>query len=492
MQRIPKYVPEQMDRNVQVALLALLSHSTKFGVEVALTVPADLYDVGPHREIAKAVVHYRLRYHKAPSTKQLAVLVEGLPLAQEQIKVARLLAAKFEEHMQGMNKEFMVEQARVFAIRQNFKKAALDAATEANKPNGDNEIVRKIIYDAMMYSPDTTDLGINLGDAERSLAWLGQKDIVWPLGIEPFDRHAIGLVPKGLVLYLAGKNTGKSWACIHVGREMMKQKRKVLHITLEMSDLKVAKRYHMVFNGLSRTMDKYTTVDFKRDNKGNVVGLDPRLVRPRLAETSRRLRETLERRMITWHEEFEGLRIKEYPSGKLRLSQLIHYLDQLANVDGFKPDVIILDYPDLMDLPTTDQRIALGKLFVDLRAVAVEQEAAMFAPSQINRAGMNAEQVRSVHTSEAMLKVNTADTVLTYSQTPGEKAIKLARLYANHVRDAENDIDVLISQAYGIGQFVTEATIMNKELRELVLGEAKETEAEAAAKLEPPAEESLL
>lgn len=464
---IPEYVPEQLEANLQVSLLALLGYSTKRGVEVAIQVPPDLYDQGAHKEIAKATIAYRLKYGKAPGPKQMPILVEKLPLAEEQIKVARLLASKFPQHLKGMNRDFVVEQAREFAIRQNYKRAALGAAIEANKSHGSNDSVRKLMYDAIMYSPENLDKGMSLAD-ERSLAFLDEQEQVWPLGIKPLDDAGIGLARGTLMLYLAKKNSGKSWMCVHVGRQMLKRGLKVLHISLEMSETQVAKRYHQAFNAMSRNYNKYIRVKFDRDKAGNAQGWDIKHVKPKLSQLDPAARRKLLKRMKIWHKEFNNLRIKRFPSGKLTVSALVQYLDQLGSIDDFYPDVVLLDYPDLMEIKSDNHRLDTGRTYVDLRGLAVERNFALFTPSQINRQGYEVELVTSVNSAEDISKVNTADIVLTYSQTRLEKTVGLARLYANHVRDSEAGAEVAISQAYAVGQYVVSAHLMGDSYKDTI------------------------
>jgi len=483
-QKIPDYNADQMVGNLQGALLGLLCDSTKRGVEVAIQVNPELYDVGPHREIAKAAIAYRLKYSRAPR-KQLPIMVENLPLADEQKEVARLLAARFDRILKGMNRDYIVEQARTFAIRQTFKKAALSAAIEANKLQGDNELVRKMLYDAIMYSPENVDKGMSLAD-ERSLAFLDESELVWPLGIKPLDDIGFGLSRGTSTLYLGPKNSGKSWACVHVGRQMLKRGLKVLHVTLEMSDVQVAKRYHQAFNAMSRNYNLFLLIKFdKADKHGVVGGFDSKLSKPRLAQTDPRVQAKLRKKIALFEREFKSLRIKRFPPGQLSVAMLTHYLDQLGSIDDFHPDVVIVDYPDLMEIDKNNYRLDIGRVYIGLRGLAVERNFALFTPSQVNRIGMNASLVTSTHSSEDMHKVNTADNVLTYSQTKTEKGCGLARLYANHARDTEAGLELIISQAYTIGQYVIDAYKMTDDFKQSLIEGHKGDE---KAKPEEPAE----
>jgi DNA primase len=62
--------------------------------------------------------------------------------------------------------------------------------------------------------------------------------------------------------------------------------------------------------------------------------------------------------------------------------------------------------------------------------------------------------------SEDISKVNTADTVLTYSQTEQEHRVRMARLYVDYARNAERGTTILMSQSYATGQYVLDSALM--------------------------------
>jgi len=53
--------------------------------------------------------------------------------------------------------------------------------------------------------------------------------------------------------------------------------------------------------------------------------------------------------------------------------------------------------------------------------------------------------------------------VLTYSQTPAEKSLNLARLFVEKARNEESKMQVLITQAYGVGQFCLDSAPIHSD-----------------------------
>jgi len=62
--------------------------------------------------------------------------------------------------------------------------------------------------------------------------------------------------------------------------------------------------------------------------------------------------------------------------------------------------------------------------------------------------------------AEDKSKLDTSDTVITYSQTKAELRLGLARLYLEYSRTAQRDLTVLITQAYTTGQFAIQSALM--------------------------------
>jgi replicative DNA helicase len=160
------------------------------------------------------------------------------------------------------------------------------------------------------------------------------------------------------------------------------------------------------------------------------------------------------------------LRIEYFPSGTLTMAMLNALLDKLERVDGFVPDLLILDYPDLMALDRNNLRISLGSLFVSLRGVAGQRNLALVTATQGGKEAAMANTVNATHVSEDYSKIFTADTIVTYSQTPKEKKSGLARLFVAAARASKDGFIVLISQAYAIGQFCMDSTFMGEHIEQ--------------------------
>ena len=162
------------------------------------------------------------------------------------------------------------------------------------------------------------------------------------------------------------------------------------------------------------------------------------------------------------------LLIKEFPTSTLTMGQYNAYLDMLERTEGFVPDLVLIDYPDLMALDTSSLRIDTGRLFRQLRGVAVARNHALVTVTQGNRSSDSARVVTTSMVAEDWSKIGTADTVLTYSQTSEERELGLARVLVAAARDQQDKYIVLISQSYATGQFCLDSVYFSKFLEEEV------------------------
>lgn len=287
-----------------------------------------------------------------------------------------------------------------------------------------------------------------------SVEYLGVRD-VYDMSVERTNNF----VANGVFVH----NSGKSWFCVHCGRQALLQGAKVVHVTLEMSDTKVVGRYYQSITAAAWKDDKFARSTLEFDDLDRLTGWSTERVRPEASLSSAGARKWLRSRIEKWGTKLGRLVVKEYASGSLTMTELRGYLDYLAAAHRFVPHVLIVDYPDLMSLDTRNYRLDMGRLYVELRGLGQERSMAVVAPTQGNRESLGAKRVGAAMVSEDVSKNFTSDTVLTYSQTEkGEHPRGLARLKVEYARDAERGQTILMAQSYATGQYCLQAALMRK------------------------------
>lgn len=317
--------------------------------------------------------------------------------------------------------------------------------------------------------------GVFLRDIDAWLRFRREDDEqdLFTSGLDALDDKAVRPARGELFVLLGASGSGKSWFLINAGKHNLVGGKRVLHITLENSLDITLQRYTQSF--LSLTCDEGKAVSVRVFEDPN-MSFEGRLRRPENptrvvpdTPTVESVRELSPRELARRLEPFQRrgqLLIKHYPTSSLTLSMLIGYLDMLELRDGFKPDLLILDYLTLMNLDTRDLRVSIGQLTRNLRGLAGQRNLALVTAVQGNRASRTAKLVTSAHVAEDWSILATSDTFVTYSQTLYEKSRGLARLYVEKARNASDKWLAGLTQSYEIGQFALDSYYFSAALRE--------------------------
>jgi hypothetical protein len=356
------------------------------------------------------------------------------------------------EHLNG---RWVADKTGAWVEEQRLKGATLAAADLLATGGPDiAEQVRGLFHDALTSETPTLDPGLRLTDTARTFRFLDRRAEGIRLGIAPLDDLGLELTPGMMLMYIAAKGRGKTWFAVHCGKQALRHGHKVLHVTLEISDVDVAARYYSGFFTIANRDEPSTQARFHLDAQGLFIGAKNVVRMPKFYWQDPEIRSKLRKEIKDAGLQMDRLLVKEFPAGSLTLPVLEHHLDYLAFQHNFVPDVLIIDYPDLMRIDHRELRIGLGRLYVGLRGLAARRKLALVVPTQGNRGSLGARRVRSSNVSEDITKVQTADVVLTYSATDWERGNGIGRLLLEHARHVEDKVYCMIAQDYARGQFI--------------------------------------
>lgn len=452
---------EHLPETLQEAVLAVLATDERYGPVVAGQVRPEHFD-GQLHDAAAAILAYYRQYNRPPGAGNLlAVLAPG-----RETPAARRLADTLTAQAATINAAYAASRTGEFVHRQTLLTAVSEAGDRFLSGNDDGlvEDVEGILRGALNAQRTPMEAGTFLSDATRGLQFMDRREEGYRLGIGPLDAAGVGLLSGELLLYVAPKNSGKSMFAVHCGRQALMQGARVVHLTLEMEDQQVVGRYYQSLFGASWSGDKQLRAELEFDDMERLSGFKTRRVAPKRVLSSPGAKKWLHGRIKDWGTRLRNLVVREFPSGTLTLQALEGYLDYLEAAHNFVPHVLIVDYPDLMDVPLRDFRLGLGRTYVGLRGLGQKRHMAVVAPTQGNRSSLRASNVHADMTSEDISKVFTADVVLSYSQTEGEERLGLARLHVNYARTAARGQTVLMTQSYPTGQYVIQSALMRSSV----------------------------
>ena len=230
---------------------------------------------------------------------------------------------------------------------------------------------------------------------------------LWP-GIDDVTHGGFYKEGKCLVLVAAQAGLGKSVCLSNLAVNFLKQEKCVVVISLEMSENVYAQRFDAHISNLD--INSFMT---------NGDALKARV------KAFKRLYP--EARLI----------VKEFPPHAVSALNIDRYLKTLIEIKGIKPDVLIVDYLNLVKanrINTGDSLYLEGMAASEeLRALSYKYTIPVISAVQVNTAGMNNAEVGMQHVSNSRAIVMTCDylQVLVQSEEDQHNGILRAKIVKN-------------------------------------------------------------
>lgn len=373
-------------RDFQVRVLYLLLNDRPFFSAIAPILNPDYFD----NELISWAVDTIIKYNKKSkliiTKSSLEVEFKDSNLSVSQ-KLFNQLMEEVEEAGKQPDLEFTKEKITAFCRNQNMKNKILKVAGMLNDSE-DKEDEDEVVYDKIYYEmKDALAAGIEIDYGYDYAAEVDRRyeedarnpiETPWPVVNDLMDG---GLAAGELGIIVCPPKTGKSWLLVSLASHAATLGKNVLHITLELSKEYVGQRFD-----------------------ANLTGIDSKKLR-----TQRHLiKDALIRKGIK-----NNIKIKRFNKPSLFIIE--KYIDQLIE-SGFKPDIIFIDYADLIKGDGGELRMVLKEIYEDLRGLSFEYDIPVWTASQSNRASMKAEKVTGDLLAEDFSKLMTADFVLSLSK----------------------------------------------------------------------------
>jgi len=282
------------------------------------------------------------------------------------------------------NYEWLMDEFERFSRHKGLERAILKSADLLEK--GDYGPVEKLVKDAIQISLNK-DMGTDYFEDPRSRLEKikdnnGQTSTGWP----SVDKKLYGGFNRGeLNIFAAASGGGKSLFLANLGVNWAMMGLNVIYLTFELSENLVAMRLDSMMTGIS-TREIFRSIDD--------VELKVKMAQKRAG----------------------SIQIKYMPSGK-NCNDIRAYLKEYQVKKGRKPDVLLIDYLDLM-MPLS-VKVSPSDLFVkdkyvseEIRNLAMETQCITVTASQLNRSAVEEIEFDHSHISGGLSKIQTADNVI--------------------------------------------------------------------------------
>jgi len=185
----------------------------------------------------------------------------------------------------------------------------------------------------------------------------------------------------------------------NIGIKALANGSNVVHYSLEMSEDRVGLRYDAIASGIHTKKLSENTDEIKKKY-----------------ETLKKLTKS-------------HLKIKEFPTSMASVYDIEAHLDELKMYDDFEPDIILIDYGDIMRSTRVGTKNAYeeqGWIFRELRGLAVKRNIVIVTATQSTRDSLNSDGgtkdiIGMDQTADSMEKNRILDVLFSITQSRAEK-----------------------------------------------------------------------
>ena len=355
-------------------------------------------------------------YNTLPSLEIVALTLNELPLAEHIHK----MGMEYLKELSGIEKDskWLLDKTEEFCQEKALHNAIMKSIQVLN--GTDKQLTKgaipQLLSDALGVSFDT-HIGHDWLDdfaVRFDFYHLVEKRIAFDL--EYFNLITNGGLPnKTLTCVLAGTGVGKSLFMCHMAATNLMDGKKVLYITAEMAEERIAER------------------------------IDANLLDVNIKDLENLDRVTYEKKVAKIRDKTEGrLIIKEYPTATANVGHIRYLLNELKLKRKFIPDIIYIDYLNIM----CSQRLKYGAnvnsyLYIksiaeELRGLAVEKDVPIVTATQTTRSGSTNSDPGLEDTSESFGLPATVDFM--FAVISSEELTSLNQLMVKQLKNRFNDL----------------------------------------------------
>lgn len=370
----------------QNKLLAVLLKDRIFLQQIHDIIDDKYFSSEANRWIAKTTIKYFEEYKNTPTLEVLKVEIDAI--SEPVMKTA--IVESLKDVMKQIDAEdltYIKDKTLDFCKNQKLKSAILSSVQLLQL--GKYDEIKTEIDEAMKAGTDK-DIGHEYIDHVEARFQQNNRQVI----TTPWDVvNAImdgGLGAGEMGVFVAPAGIGKSMALVNAAAACIKAGYNVNYYTLELSDTYVGGRFDSHFTGIPTQDLKY----HREEVEASVAKLKGNLV------------------------------IKYYPTKTATVTTIAAHMDKCI-MQGSKPDIIFIDYADLLRDAGTNRNArhdqVLGGIYEELRGLAGQYQVPLWTASQANRSAADQEIIEADKIAESYTKVMVADFIVSLSRKTADK-----------------------------------------------------------------------
>jgi len=369
---------------------SLLTHKN-FLQNINDVLDSEYFSNPAHKWVINEILDYYDKYHTTISMDILKVEMKKVENEVLQVSIREQLREAYKADADDLI--YVQEEFSAFCKNQQLKKALLNSVDLLKA--GDYDSIKYMIEAAMKAGQDK-NIGHEYRKDVESRYREDHRTIV-PTPWEPINQLIQGGLGNGdLGLIFGNPGGGKSWTLVALGGFAVKLGYNVIHYTLELSESYTGRRYDAFFTNVP--------VDRLEKHKTKVEEIVPELP--------------------------GELVIKEYPMGKTTISTIESHIKKVTDL-GIKPDLIIIDYIDLLSTKkkTVDRKGEIDDIYTSTKGLARQLNIPIWSVSQVNRAGAKDNVIEGDKAAGSYDKMMITDLSISLSRKKEDKVNGTGRFH---------------------------------------------------------------
>jgi hypothetical protein len=380
----------------------------------------EYFETGAQKLVFSIIDEFTKKYNKAPTPEAIELILSSTEKANDKnASDALRLASTTLVAESDVDRDWLVDQTEAWCKERAVFLAVMEAIgiIDGQKEGVSPGSIPSLLEKALAVSFDNSVGHDYVENAEQRYEFYHQDLERIPFAIDMLNKITRGGVcRKTLNCLIAGTGAGKSLVMCDFAASYLARGLNVLYVTLEMAEERIAERIDA--NLLDIQIDKLG--ELSKDvfvNKVKKIG-----------------------------EKSNGhLIVKEYPTSSMHVGHLRALLNELQIKKNFKPDIVFVDYLNIM----ASSRIKASgaaetytyckAIAEELRGLATERDIPIWTATQANRAGNDNSDIELGNTSESFGVPMSLDLFLAIIST--EQLQELGQLMFKQLKNRYNDVN---------------------------------------------------
>ena len=428
---------EKVDNRLERQIVTLAITNTDYLTRVHHLVDLSYFKPAFMKTVWSWISQYHTLYKKAPSKdiQELYILYKSKLDSDEVDLISTFLSSISEDSEEVSNLDFIVKQTTDWCnlrqLEQTHEKLTM-ALQNRDITAGQNALTD--FKKAKEQSVEAVDA---FGDL-KAVAEAFTYDDQFLFRFQGAAGELIGDVNRtDFVGFLGAGKSGKSFTLLEASKTAQQSNLNVLFISYEMPLKQVIRRLWFPLAGKPKRTKEVRIPFFYKDNDDDEkyhIDMDTKEIEgfdPSVEEI-----EKLQRDYYNYHPK-GNIKIACFPSMSQTVEELQQYVKNLAYYDNFVPDVIVIDYADLMRSNVKgEKRHQLYDIWATLRGWALRDNIAIVSASQAGRSAFNNDATEET-VAEDISKLMHVTKMVAINSNKEERSMGLRRLSMLVTREEE-------------------------------------------------------